>query len=84
VDKSKFDDWSDVKDCNDCQHYWNAMCDGTPLGSEKSCKSFLATRKVNMQGDLESLRKRLNTLNVVLILYGLAFVIHLISKLLGG
>lgn len=82
MEKSKFDDWSDVKDCNDCQHYWNAMCDGISEGSQKPCNSFLATRKVNILGEIEALRKRLNTLNVVLILYGLAFVLHLISKLL--
>lgn len=34
-----------VVDCEDCQSYWKDECDGTPVGSEKVCKAFKATRR---------------------------------------
>ena len=83
MSKAKFDDWSEVKECNDCEHYWNSLCDGTPKGSEKRCTAFKATRKVDIPLEIKSLRKRLNWLNVSQILCGIALVLHLIGHIMG-
>lgn len=80
MEKTKFDDWSDVKDCNDCQHYWNSTCDSPPNGSEKRCTAFLATRKVNTQAEIDSLRKALKWL----IVSQVCLLIALVSSIIGG
>lgn len=51
-----FDDYSDVKECNDCQHYWNSTCDAA-TASTRPCKSFLATRRVILQDEVKRLRR---------------------------
>ena len=62
--KSKFDNWSDVKDCNDCEHYWNKLCDGVPEGSERRCTAFKATRSVEIPAEIDALKERLKWLSV--------------------
>ena len=46
-ENSVFDNWTHVE-CNDCQHYWNALCDGTSKGSSKPCTAFIATRSTDI------------------------------------
>ena len=82
-DKVLFDDWSEVKDCNGCEHYWNKLCDGTKVGSEKRCTAFKATRKVDIPLELNALRERLKWLNVSQILCGIALVGHLLGHIFG-
>ena len=84
MSKMKFDDWSEVKECNDCEHYWNSLCDGTPQGSEKRCTAFKATRSVDIPAELEALRKRLKWLNVSQILLGIAIILHALTHIFGG
>lgn len=62
--KSRFDDWKDVQDCNDCQHYWNNTCDAPTDGSKLRCNSFLATRKVNIQRQIKTLQDRNKSLTI--------------------
>lgn len=81
--KSKFDDWSDVKDCNDCEHYWNKLCDGVPEGSERPCTAFKATRRVDIPLEIKSLRKRLNWLYVSLIGMEVVVILHLLGHIMG-
>ena len=78
-----FDDWSEVKDCNGCENYWNKLCDGTKVGTEKRCTAFKATRTVDMQEEIKSLKERVKWINVSLILCGIALVGHLLSHVLG-
>jgi len=80
---AKFDDWTDVKECNDCQEYWNNVCDGTPVGVERPCKAFKATRRVDIPLEIKSLRRALNALYVALILYGVTLMIC-IHRIMGG
>ena len=44
-------------DCEDCQSYWKEECDGTPVGSEKVCKAFKATRRTDIPLQIKSLQK---------------------------
>lgn len=59
-----FDDWSYVKDCNECVHYWNDTCDGVAEGSTKGCTAFQATRSVVIPKRLEQLEKSVKWLTV--------------------
>ncbi len=66
--KKRFTDWDDKVDCNDCQHYHVNKCDGiTVRGSEKHCKSFLATRKVFYLRELKRLQIAVGLLSAVVI-----------------
>lgn len=82
--KNKFDDWSEVKECNDCQHYWTDACDGTPVGSEKRCIAFKATRRVDIPEQIKSLRKRVDGLRWAFIFVSLAVLIHYLVDVFGG
>ena len=44
-------------DCNQCQHYWNAVCDGAPTQQIKPCTSFKATRQTDVPLQIEKLSK---------------------------
>ena len=82
--KSKFDNWSDVKDCNDCEHYWNKLCDGVPEGSERRCTAFKATRSVDIPAEINALRQTLKWFNAALILSGIAQVLFGIAFVVLG
>lgn len=83
-DKVLFDDWSEVKDCNNCENYWNKLCDGTKVGSEKRCTAFKATRKVDIPLELNALRKAVKRLSVAVILLGVVQILESLSSILGG
>ena len=53
-----FDEFPKV-DCNECERYWINQCDGIQKGNQKLCKSFLATRKVNILQELEEIKEGL-------------------------
>lgn len=59
ADREIFGDWSDVKDCNDCEHYYLSQCDGTQKGEKRTCKEFLVTRRGNLYKEIEEAEKRL-------------------------
>lgn len=79
-----FDDWSEVKDCNKCEPYWNNQCDGAKVGSEKRCTAFKATRKVDIPLEIEALRKAVKRLSVAVILLGVVQILESLSSILGG
>lgn len=82
--KSKFDNWSDVKDCNDCEHYWNKLCDGVPEGSERRCTAFKATRSVEIPAEIDALKERLKWLSVSQILCAITLIVHALMHIFGG
>ena len=82
--KQKFDDWTEVKECSNCQRWWNDQCDGTLQGSVRPCKDFLATRSVRIPEELESFRTQIDTLKVACFSTGIILVIHLVLDILGG
>jgi hypothetical protein len=61
-------------DCEDCQSYWTDECDGTPVGSEKVCKAFKATRRTNTPLQIKSLQKGYKTLREGLLALCIAYV----------
>ena len=44
-EKKVFDDYDAL--CDDCQHYWNSVCDGVKTGSNKMCSSFKVIKKLD-------------------------------------
>lgn len=62
MEKSKFDDWSEVKDCNQCEPYWNNQCDGATVGTEMPCNAFVAVRRVSIPAEIEALKTHLKWL----------------------
>ena len=79
-----FDDWSEVKDCNQCEPYWNNQCDGAKVGSEKRCTAFKATRRVDIPLEIEALRKAVKRLSVAVILLGVVQILESLSSIFGG
>ena len=77
----RFEDWVKV-DCNECARYWDSSCDGSQ-GSERPCNSFLATRSVVIPAKINKLEKAVKGLGVCLILTNVAYLLHLLSHLLG-
>lgn len=63
MSKQIFDDFPKAN-CNGCEHYYTSSCDGVPEGSEKPCKSFIATRDISIPEELESLKKRMKSLEI--------------------
>lgn len=81
-ENSRFDNWTHV-DCNECQHYWNALCDGTVKDSEKPCTAFVATRSTDIPEQIKALKERLKWVNVSLILSGIVLCGHLLGHIFG-
>lgn len=79
-----FDDWSEVKDCNQCEPYWNNQCDGAKVGSEKRCTAFKATRRVDIPLEIKELRKALNWHSVAIILIAIRFILQTLDHIVGG
>ena len=81
--ESRFDDWSYVKDCNECVHYWNDTCDGVAEGSTKGCTAFQATRSVVIPKKVEKLSQAIKWLIVcdcALILWS---IYHILAHAFG-
>lgn len=58
----RFDDYSEVKECTECQHWWTNACDGTSFGSERPCNCFLACRRVSIPEDINALQRAYTSL----------------------
>lgn len=43
-------------DCNECERYWINQCEGAKLGSVRTCKEFLATRRTNIPLEIKRLQ----------------------------
>ena len=52
-----FDDFPTV-DCNDCECYHDNTCDGTPVGQERHCTAFKATRRTDIPLQIKSLQRK--------------------------
>jgi hypothetical protein len=88
---SRFDEWDEIVDCNDCQHYYDNTCDGVSKGSTRLCKQFKAVRGINMPEEIKSLQNGLKSLVesdrrvwAAQIIVDIGLVIHLIVELIGG
>ena len=52
----RFDDYSEVNECTNCEHWWTNACDAPPIGSERPCNGFKATRRVSIPEDILALQ----------------------------
>lgn len=64
---SKFDDWSDVVDCNNCARYWDSSCDGVKPNERKNCNSYIATRSLVLPERMKRMEDRMDMFQRVLI-----------------
>ena len=95
--KTRFDEWEGIVDCNSCTLYWNEQCDGTqntPQGSTRLCKAYKATRRVDVPLQIKSLQnglkslvesdKRCRRMWAAQIIVDIGLIINLIVELIGG
>lgn len=75
-----FDDY-DV-DCNTCESYWDNQCDGVKVGTTRNCTSYKATRKIDVLSTISDLKAKVKSLQVVGIIMGIAFILHVVSTLI--
>lgn len=83
MEKSIFDDWSDVKDCNKCQEYWNDTCDGSQIGVERPCKAFKATRSVDIPLKIKSLESALKCVHGLLTILAIGWFLLMVVTVFG-
>lgn len=82
-DKQKvFDDFPKV-DCSECEHYYTNACDGVSKGSQKPCKTFLATRSVDILLQIKSIRTKLEWLTRVVVILQVILILHLVGHILN-
>lgn len=82
MEKSIFDDYSDVKECTDCQHWWTNACDGVRANT-RPCNSFLATRRVKLPEEVKRLRTLVYWLSACNVLYGILAAVLLVMQWKG-
>lgn len=73
--KQIFDDFPKVN-CNGCEHYYTNSCDGVQEGSERPCKSFVATRDIDIPEQLESIKKRMKNIEIGWIIFLALYLIR--------
>lgn len=76
---SIFDDYSEVKECIDCEHWWTNACDSSE-GATRPCNAFKPTRRVSLPKDVERLRTRLDLLSWAVVLVALVQIALLIWR----
>lgn len=75
TNKRIFDDFPKV-DCNDCEHWWDSSCDGVSKGSERLCKDFLATRRVDILKEIARLKKEVKRLTIYSYVFEILFILY--------
>ena len=81
MEKKIFDDFPKV-DCNDCEHWWDSSCDGVYKGTERQCKTFKATRGINIPSEVKRVKNDLRRLQITYyILVGL-FMLQLVAYII--
>lgn len=53
----RFDDYSELNECTNCEHWWTSACDGPSFGSERPCNGFKASRRVSIPEDIKALQR---------------------------
>lgn len=87
-DKKVFDDYSQLCECLQCNHYYNDQCDGIKVvddnGSNTQCKAFSATRRVIIPQDINDLKNTVKSLNKQQFLFGALLVAHILTEFLAN
>ena len=77
----------DYVDCNSCEHYHNNTCDAVPVGSERSCSAYKATRREDIPRKIKSLTDDVRGIKkdvlIIYILILLDAIFGFISSILG-
>lgn len=68
-------------DCNNCTHYWDNSCDGVLERQKRSCTAYLATRHTDIPKRVKLLEKRILTLVIVDVVFGLDLIYLLLESL---
>ena len=80
--KPIFDDYHELKECNECKRYWDDQCDGLPQGTVSPCKSFSATRRVIIPKQIEALTEHLERLRKGCIATDIIIILHLLGHII--
>ena len=87
-DKKVFDDYSQLCECLQCNHYYNDQCDGIKAvddnGSNTQCKAFSATRRVIIPQDINDLKNTVKGLKKELFIWEALITAHLITQVLAN
>ena len=67
-------------DCNNCEHYHNNTCDAVPVGSERTCTAFKATRKEDIPQQIKSLTNDLREIKMGVVLIYILFILNCIAN----
>ena len=74
-------------DCNSCEHYHNNTCDAVPVGSERTCTAFKATRRVDIPQQIKSLRNDVRGIKrdilLIYIMFALECIAYILDMILG-
>ena len=85
IELKRFDEWEEC-DCNECEQWWTSRCDGSKVGKAKECKSYIATRRIDIPQQLDELTERVNELtkyhNRVAILTSIQMILWLITLII--
>lgn len=80
----RFDDYSEVNECTNCEHWWTSACDGPSFGSERPCNGFKACRRVSILEDIKALQRALKRqLRWLVVLTGVVIGLWLGVMLIG-
>ena len=69
-----FDDFPTV-DCEECEHWQLNKCDGTSVGSERSCTAYKAIRRLNTPYEIKMLQKGYKDLTRASIINSVAIIL---------
>jgi hypothetical protein len=83
VDSKKIFD-EPVVECNECEHYWDSSCDGTPLKQERSCTSYKATRREDIPGQIKKLKYNIDKLYLIMLIMNVTLILHLLGHIFWG
>lgn len=81
-DTKVFGDYSDVKSCNDCEHYHNSTCDSFSEEHIHPCSSLKLVRGTDIPRRVEKLEKTVYTLFVGWFLLAISVIVHFIRLLM--
>lgn len=73
-----------VVECNECEHYWDSSCDGTPIKKERNCTAYKATRREDIPEQIKRLNNEVHRLWVGSLFIDAALIIHLLGHIFWG
>lgn len=78
----RFEEWKDVE-CDECARYWDSSCDGVPQDAHKPCRSFVANRRVSIEGRVNALENAVHSLRINILCTAVPLILHILFHLMG-